>query len=520
MTSRLVLAFAVALLLIRLPSLVQPMGADQGLYSYIGERLLAGDVPYRDAWDQKPPAIHYTYAVLRAVWPADGVVALADLAAAGAVAWLLVRIAAASGVPGAGGPAALLFLLLSNPAFTRLGGVRLRGQCETFIAAAVAGAFLLLMGEDRAGRRWRDAAAGALLGLAFLYKYNAAVYGLAAIAVMALWGRLTLRRLATVVAGAALPVAAAVALFAAAGAARDQFDATITYNLRYSGETYHGASDALRYLLTFPIQQARVDALWTTGGAGCLILLALAARDRRRLFPVVWVGAACASIAINGSRGLPQYFVQANPALALAAAWGAMALWTTVRPHGAGPRRVAAAALTIAAAVAVWRVNQFPKLVEQTIFDARYALGAMDADEYLARYADGRKYDARDAMDLGRYLRAHAAPGERVYVFGFTGAAYVYADRASASRFFWSRPVIAGFEAAQPGYGAGGVLDDLRRTRPAVVALQRKDWAPDVSDSAAFFLGTAPLAAWLEQHYARAAGPAAFDVWLRRDGAS
>ncbi len=40
--------------------------------------------------------------------------------------------------------AALLFLLLSNPAFTRLGGIRLRAQCETFIAVAVAGAFLLL----------------------------------------------------------------------------------------------------------------------------------------------------------------------------------------------------------------------------------------------------------------------------------------------------------------------------------------------------------------------------------------
>ena len=44
--------------------------------------------------------------------------------------------------------------------------------------------------------------------------------------------------------------------------------------------------------------------------------------------PVVWVAAACLSIAINGSRGLPQYFVQANPALALAAGWGGMLAWT------------------------------------------------------------------------------------------------------------------------------------------------------------------------------------------------
>ena len=30
---------------VRLPSLAQPMGADQGLYAYVGERILAGELP-------------------------------------------------------------------------------------------------------------------------------------------------------------------------------------------------------------------------------------------------------------------------------------------------------------------------------------------------------------------------------------------------------------------------------------------------------------------------------------------
>jgi len=79
MTTRLCLALAGVLLLVRLPSLAQPMGADQGLYAYVGERILVGDVPYRDAWDQKPPAIHFTYALLRLVWRSDAVVAAATL---------------------------------------------------------------------------------------------------------------------------------------------------------------------------------------------------------------------------------------------------------------------------------------------------------------------------------------------------------------------------------------------------------------------------------------------------------
>src|SRR5215212_8521165 len=82
MSSRLLLIVAVALVAIRLPSLVQPMGADQSLYAYVGERVLHGELPYIDAWDQKPPAIHYTYALMRALWRSDGVVAAADLVAA------------------------------------------------------------------------------------------------------------------------------------------------------------------------------------------------------------------------------------------------------------------------------------------------------------------------------------------------------------------------------------------------------------------------------------------------------
>ena len=40
---------AVALLLARLPSVVQPAGGDQGIYAYVGQSILRGEVPYRDA---------------------------------------------------------------------------------------------------------------------------------------------------------------------------------------------------------------------------------------------------------------------------------------------------------------------------------------------------------------------------------------------------------------------------------------------------------------------------------------
>ena len=86
MSSRVVLVAAALLVVLRLPSLVQPMGADQSLYAYVGERMRAGGLPYRDAWDQKPPAIHFVYAGLRSVWGSDAIVPFGDLAAAACVA--------------------------------------------------------------------------------------------------------------------------------------------------------------------------------------------------------------------------------------------------------------------------------------------------------------------------------------------------------------------------------------------------------------------------------------------------
>jgi Dolichyl-phosphate-mannose-protein mannosyltransferase len=518
MSTRAFVALAAALLLIRLPSLVQPMGADQSLYAYVGEQIRAGGLPYRDAWDQKPPAIHFLYAGLRTMWAGDAIVPFADLAAAGAAAWLLYLVGRELAPGATGAWAALIFLLLSNPAFTRLAGVRLRAQCETFIAVIEVAA-LLLLARSRIRRPAAILlAAGALFGLAFTFKYNTVVFGVAGLATLAVWRRPSMKDILLLAAGALIPIAVFLLVFAAGGALPALFDATILYNLEYSRETYRGSFDALRYLLTFPIETARVDGLWTLGGAGCLLLLASVRAQPARLIPVLWVAAACASIAINGSRSLPQYFIQANPFLALAAASGGVLAWTWMRERFADRAALVAVPAAIVVAVGLWRVNQFPKLVDQTLFDGRRALGRIADDAYLARYDDDRKYSARGGRLLAGYLAAHSTPADRVFVFGFTCSAYVYADRMSASKFFWSRPVIAGFKSGTPGYGVQGLLSDLTASRPAVIALQERDWAPDVEDSRPFFMSTPALSHYLRANYVQASAleVEGFDVWLRR----
>ena len=448
----------------------------------------------------------------------------ADLAIAAVTAVLLVPLGrAVTGSEAAGWTSALLFLLLGNPALMRLGGVRVRAQAEVFIALFITVALLLVTKlqsdtGERSGSssRWMQLAAGVLLGLAVVFKYNAVAYVVPIVfAVFSLGGGSASRWRSLVILGAGALVVplATVAHFVYRGAFDDFVRATVTYNLHYSGETYHGPLHALSYLLTFPIGYARLDPLWLVGGAGCAGLLFFGLRNRALWLPVVWVAAACLSIAINGSRGLPQYFVQAAPALALAAGCAAAPLWR----RAALPIRIAGVVLV---AVAVWRVGDFQRGWDYTAYDLSGALGRLDRDSYLARYGradSGDKYSALAVHQLADYLRAHSSDRDRVFVFGFSPWAYVGSDRVSASRFFWSRPIIVGFEASEPRYGVPGLLGELQASTPRIVVLQHRDWDPDGLNSDEFWRTQPSLVTWLTTRYVKTTDLHNFEIWTRQD---
>jgi hypothetical protein len=305
--------------------------------------------------------------------------------------------------------------------------------------------------------------------------------------------------------GSAIVPAILLILFWRGGALDDLYQATIAYNVQYSGETYASRWDMIRYLFVAPIRHAQVDPLWFVGGAGCIYMtiVCLRALAQRRLvtgwIPLVWVALACVSIAINGSRDLPQYFLQAAPALALAAGMAAAIGLARLPAWG----RWVVVLLLVAA---TWRVgaDPFPKLAGNVWHDTQYVLGRIDRRTHLAKYGsrDVDKYSALDNRDLGDFLASRTTPDESIYVFGYSSGAYVYADRRSASRFFWSRPVIVGFNGSDPAYGVNGLRADLELRKPAFIVLQERDW-PDVQNSAPFFLSQPALAGWLRDRYHR-----------------
>lgn len=469
---------------------------------------------YRDAWDQKPPAIAFLYALLWKVWPQEAVVPAADIAAAALVAGLLVLLGRCrySGKVGAG--AAAVFLLAGDPYLQRMSGIFVRGQCEPFIALAITSS-LVLVAYGR-GRRLHLIAAGAALAAAVWLKYNAVTYALPIAVATWAWSPHTDRELArrSFSVGGRSPLFAHFAFIglgfafvsslflvylASHGALHDWRLATIDYNIRYSNETYDTPASILRYLVIFPIARAKLDMLWFLGGLGALLLAPGHRSQRTTLVIFAWMLAATLSIAINGSRGLPNYFVQANPALALAASAGL----ATLAHRGARVRFVAGALLL----AALWRVGpdapvwgfrlaSLPGMIDNLRFDLRYLQGEISRDTYLQRFS-GRKHDAYENEQLTRYVRTNTSIGDPVFVFGFSGGSIGWkSERVSSSRFFWSHPILIEFAAELPGYGSAGLLEDLRRRPPALVALQKEEWR-----SHDFFMNNDRLRQWLEEGY-------------------
>src|SRR3989442_15997030 len=53
-------------IILYLPVIASPFERDEGVYATIAQRLLRGDIPYRDLFDNKPPLIYgwYTFSFL------------------------------------------------------------------------------------------------------------------------------------------------------------------------------------------------------------------------------------------------------------------------------------------------------------------------------------------------------------------------------------------------------------------------------------------------------------------------
>jgi Dolichyl-phosphate-mannose-protein mannosyltransferase len=451
------------LAVLRAPTLVEPpWSADAGAYANIGRALDLGGVLYRTVWDNKPPGVYWLAAALT-TGGASALrvqVGLSVLVAAGTLlVWAIGRRLAS---PRAGLVAALLFAVLASvPNFTG-------DQLNAEIAGApwVLAAMLVLVWRFPVGAA-RALAAGALLGVALLFKTTFAADLVAALAVplIAATGEVGERRRigwgdagrsALVAAGAGVLVAAALVPVWRQGALPALVDVVAHQDVRYARWAQVAGVGPLDFAarpgpLLQVLAATRLLAVLGTGAGAALIL---ARRGPRTGALLAWWLACDLAATMADSRAFTHYALAMVGALALAAGLAADRAWRS--------QTLGDVLLGVGALVATWPViigALFLPRLEASLALGRgrppltqEGSGGRDDAGYYLRAAGmltgrlspaawdssfaGTEYPSDEAR--AALLRRHSRPGDPVFVWGWTSSwVYALADRPPAGRFVW-----------------------------------------------------------------------------------
>ena len=436
---------------------------DEAVTFTMAEQILAGDVPYRDAVDQRNPLAPYLQAIVFKVtgdWNlrAQHFVLALMIGLTAVLVWRTARRLGeeATGVAGALW-VTLLCLVLPTVRDT------MPAHTAWYLIFFSCAGFWALAHAWHSGRvRWAGAAGGAF-GLSFLAKQPGLLdFGVALVLVAIGYGasperrpRL-LRQLAGLLAGFATPLLLTFAYFAAKGAWADVAYYAWTYNnVLYVPEVApleRWKTMRIPVLLAWEYHPALV----VMGGLAAIGLLVRAPARllrRPREFDLAgwmilgWSASGLIASTLSG-RGFSHYSIQLIPGLGLACGWITARLWSAGRKW-AGPSwfRLGLVGAVAAAGVA-WVLWPLPRRIQ-----------AFNLPE-----------PGSDVM--AQLVRQQTGPKDRIYVWGYNPEIYAISQRLPATRFLYNTFVT--------GLIPWTNLDALKNTDYAVVPGAREallaDW--------------------------------------------
>src|SRR6266576_3849901 len=429
---------------IRLPSLLHPQPIDsEAMYSVVANEIVDGGRPYADAVERKPPLLFWTYAAVFKIagkfnWKALHIVALV---------WTLCAMAGLYVIgcllfDRATGLIAALFYSVFQP-----WGVwsTLSADGEMLMNLPIIWAWAIAFRRNSSRMRPELFAAGVFLGAAFLLKQPAAIAAVP-LGIYLLLPSYRVSRSLTRTNSIIQAAMLTAGFFAALG--------LVTIVLWKQGILH----DAFYWTIAdhdFPHvfwQKGIVQTLTFLGACLPLVIGAITAcRDKDE----IWAGktaerttllgllAASAIGAAAGARFYPHYYVQLIPPLVLLAAPYYSQLWS---------RKIQAPC---------WLLR--PKVT--------YAWLALTVIAFSIKHWTGLAPQSVPS-EAGRYLLAHSAPADRIFVWGQTPEIYLDAHRRPACRYITTFPLT--------GYVFGGPIpgfDTRSRILPSAWTNLERDFA-------------------------------------------
>jgi Dolichyl-phosphate-mannose-protein mannosyltransferase len=509
---------AIAFLLLQL--LDFGYGRDQGIYATVARTFAEHGVPYRDAWDFKPPGIFLVYAVAHAVF-GSGVAAIRCLEAIALctlipAAWILARRYVGDGRAGLLSAGLAIFIHVQSEFWDT-------AQPESFGAVCVIWALALASTalDERTSRRRATVmwfASGALYAAATMLKPTVGIAGLASVTVAVVKSRRrgfaawTVHSFLPLALGAAAVTAVTLMPFLLRGGLNDLISAVIVFAPRYTLVTAQAIVPAIgRVLVEWAVWYSPLNLVG-------LLLLALPPLSASEKEGIAHLGSAVvlllAGVAIQQKFFLYHYGA-ALPLTAVLAGWG---IWKAWRRAG---ERWYALPLTVAALIALAAARQrlvptadpfFTRCNLRLVAWRHPELRDATRDRLYSLY----DYVARDNRLAADWIRRETPEGSRIHVWGFTPELYVASGRAAASRYIYDVPQRAPWSAEA---ARQELMADLRRTLPRVIVIEHGDSVPQVtgtqSDSAGELQTFPELRSLIAGRYELAFQVPKFNAYLR-----
>ncbi len=461
------------------PLALMPLARDQGHFAYAGQVILDGGLPYRDVFDQKGPATHYTFALVLALF---GQTPLGVRTFFLVVALLSTRLAAglAESLAGRGARLPCVFCFSLAMLQGDEGTPWHTAQVEDLILLGQLLVLRLMTTEPPPWSRWRLFAAGLVLGLCCTYKPTAILPSGALASVCAVWtlrggerGKVSLAgRLFWGAAGFAVPPLLAIGFLAARGVLDDFWSVVFEFNTTYAAHK----------------NTAGLAVTMLAGHWGRFVVVAsfgaLAARRRQAvpLDTLLWtlIVSNWAAVIWQG-KYWPYHWTPMIGLLAIFAGVSvshvAKQVVRRLRQLESFPWRRIAAKLPIpaivAAALALLAVPVDSRNALYIWRDAvLVAAGRKSLDEFRAPYECGA-VRADVHREVADYVHERTIAGDKLLVWGYETVVNFLADRRAPTRFAvdrilcldefprradWRREFLASLRSTPPAYIV--VVDD------------------------------------------------------------
>jgi len=405
-------------------------GYDAAIFTLIAFRIRAGDMPYRDVWEHKPPGVFLADASVQSVfawldpWTPVWLLSVICAAALGLVVAIALRTN--------GHPRLAPWCALATTATVAAFPISYGGG-ETELVAAVPAAIAVVALTRRPGPVVTFGC-GALLGLAFSTSWHLTPALVVAFALV-LFGADRWRRSLLMGSGGAAVGAAIAAWLVIGGAWPDAIDALVSFNL-----VYREANLADPIVKLSPSAGAAFLAL-----AALLGLIAMRRRPQRTLFvaAAAWVGLSIVMFVAEGRLGAHYLAsiavplgILAGPGLALVAPRRSPGMRMAI---GVGAQVLLASAALVSGFITVYWTQ---------------LLG----DVYAAR--------ASDLHGAATFLRSVDC-GDALFVWGHAPEIYYVSGLRPASRYV-SLPALM-TEGWATADRVAGVVNELNSRRPVAV---------------------------------------------------